>query len=100
MALIQWYSKRKNTVESSTFGAEFIELKIATEMNDALYYKLRILGVTLQCPTRVMCDNQIVFISGSFPGSILKKKHCYIAYQRVRDCIAASKYLYILKKWL
>ena len=27
-----WYSKRKNTVESSTFGAEFVALRIATEI--------------------------------------------------------------------
>ena len=27
-----WYSKRQNTVESSTFGAEFVALRIAMEM--------------------------------------------------------------------
>ena len=27
-----WYSKRQNTIKSSTFGAEFVALRIATEM--------------------------------------------------------------------
>ena len=30
LAPIIWYSKRQNTVETSTFGSEFIALKIAT----------------------------------------------------------------------
>ena len=42
---IKWYSKRQNTIEASTFGSEFVALKIATEMNDAMRYKLRMLGV-------------------------------------------------------
>jgi hypothetical protein len=42
---IKWYSKRQNTIESSFFGSEFVALKIATEMNDAMRYKLRMLGV-------------------------------------------------------
>ena len=41
LAPIIWYSKRQNTVESSTFGSEFVALKIATELNEALLYKLR-----------------------------------------------------------
>ena len=32
MAPIAWYSKRQNTVESSTFGSEFIALKTLTKL--------------------------------------------------------------------
>jgi hypothetical protein len=35
-APIVWYSKRQNTVESSTFGSEFVALKIATELLQGL----------------------------------------------------------------
>ena len=35
-APIKWYSKRQNTIESSTFGSEFVALKIAIKMNDGL----------------------------------------------------------------
>lgn len=40
MAPIIWYSKRQNTIETSTFGSEFIALKIATELTESLRYKL------------------------------------------------------------
>ena len=33
---IIWYSKRQNTVESSSFGSEFVALRVATEITDAL----------------------------------------------------------------
>ena len=35
-APIIWYSKRQNTVESSTFGSEFIAMKIAVELIEGL----------------------------------------------------------------
>jgi len=33
---ISWYSKRQNIVETSTFGSEFVALRIATEMIEGL----------------------------------------------------------------
>ena len=39
-APVTWYSKRQNTVEASTFGSEFITLRVGCEMNDGLRYKL------------------------------------------------------------
>ena len=32
---IQWYSKHQNTIEGSTFGSEFVALKIAADAHDA-----------------------------------------------------------------
>ena len=45
--LINLYSKRQNTVESSSFGPELVELITATEIVEALRYKLRTFGVDL-----------------------------------------------------
>ena len=42
-APIVWYSKRQNTVEALTFSFEFIALLIATNMNEVMRYKLRML---------------------------------------------------------
>ncbi len=42
---IMWFSKRQKTVESSSFGSEFVALRIATELIEALRYKLRTFGV-------------------------------------------------------
>jgi hypothetical protein len=52
-----WYSKRQNTVESSSFGSEFIALRIAKELIVALRYKLRMFGVPVHGPANVFCDN-------------------------------------------
>ena len=43
-APVHWYSKRQNTVEASTFGAEFCAMRCAVEMIEALRYKLRMFG--------------------------------------------------------
>ncbi len=40
-APIIWFSKRQNTVETSTFGSEFIAARIAVELIESLPYKLR-----------------------------------------------------------
>ena len=40
MAPIIWFSKKQNTVESSTFSAELVALKIAIELIESLRYKL------------------------------------------------------------
>ena len=39
-APINWYSRRQNTVESSTFGSEFNALRIAVDQTVSLRYKL------------------------------------------------------------
>jgi hypothetical protein len=89
-APILWYSKRQNTVETSTFGSEFIATRIAVELIEGLRYKLRMFGIPIDGPTNVYCDNNSVVINSSKPESTLKKKHNAIAYHRVREAIAAG----------
>jgi Reverse transcriptase (RNA-dependent DNA polymerase) len=87
-APIVWYSKRQNTVESSTFGSKFVALKIATELVQGLRFKLRMMGVALDGPANIFCDNKSVVINSSVPESTLKKKHVSICYHRVREACA------------
>ena len=47
------FSKRQNTVRTSTFGSEFTALKNAVELVEALRYKLRMFGVPIEGPTNV-----------------------------------------------
>ena len=93
MAPITWYSKRQNTVETSTFSSEMVALRIATEMIEGLRYKLRMLGVPLEGPARVYCDNESVVKNTTYPESSLKKKHCAVAYHKIRESVAAQKIL-------
>jgi hypothetical protein len=88
-APIIWYSKRQNTVETSTFGSEFIAMKTAVEQLEALRYKLRMMGVPLDGPANIYCDNESVFKNATIPESVLQKKHNSIAYHRTREAQAS-----------
>jgi hypothetical protein len=89
-APVQWYSKAQNTVESSTFGSEFIAMHICVDMIEAMRYRLRMFGILIEGATNVFCDNNSVVINATIPTSPLKKKHNAIAYHRVREAIAAG----------
>jgi hypothetical protein len=89
-APIIWYSKAQNTVESSTFGSEFVALRICVELIEALRYKLRMFGVPIDGPANVFCDNKSVITNAILPESTLKKKHNSIAYHKVREAVAAQ----------
>ena len=89
-APILWYSKRQNTVESSSFGSEFVALRVAKELIVALRYKLRMFGVPIRGPASVLCDNQGVVKNASVPESALTKRHNAINYHTVREAVAAG----------
>ena len=89
-APIHWYSKKQNTVESSTFGTKFCAMKTALEMIEGLRYKLRMLGVPIDGPANVFCDNEAVYKNTSTPESVLKKKHHSIAYHKYREAVAVK----------
>jgi hypothetical protein len=46
-APIVWYSKHQNTVETSTFGLEFVAMRIAIDQTAGLCYRLQMMGVPL-----------------------------------------------------
>jgi hypothetical protein len=85
-----WYSKGQTTVETSTFGSEFVAMRIAVELTEALRYKLRMFGIPILGPTNVYCDNEAVTKNAIYPESTLKKKHNSIAYHRTREAVAAG----------
>ena len=78
-----WYSKRQATVESSTFGSEFIELKICVEYIIKLRFKLRMFGIPIDGESRMLNGNKSVVDSSSKLESTLNKKHNSIAYYLV-----------------
>ena len=92
-APIIWFSKRQNNVESSTFGSEFVALRTALDIVEGLTYKLKMLGIPVDGPARIFCDNDAVVRSGSFPEVVLKKKTLSIAFHRIREAVASSKVL-------
>ena len=91
MAPIAWFSKKQGSVETSTFGSEFVAAKTAIEANRALRYRLRMMGVPIDGPTYVYVDNMSVVHNCSNPDSMLKKKSNSIAYHAVRESSAMGE---------
>jgi hypothetical protein len=87
---IIWHSRRQNTVETSTFGSEFVALRCARDLIVALRYKLRMFGIPIIGPALVYCDNQGVVKNVTIPESVLSKKHNAINYHAVREAVAAN----------
>lgn len=87
---IRWYSKRQNTVETSSYGSELVAARIATDIVIELRLKLMYMGVPIMGVTMLFGDNKSVVVSSTLPSSSLKKKHNAIAYHRVREAIAAG----------
>jgi hypothetical protein len=87
---IKWYSKRQNTIETSTYGSELVSLRIATEFVIEFRYRLRMMGIPIQGSSVLLCDNRSSVLNVSLPSSTLKKRHNAIAYHRVREAVAAN----------
>lgn len=85
---VSWYSKLQATVETSTFGSEFVALKLGVEMLRSLRYKLRMMGVPFEGPSQVIVDNMSVVNNTTRPESTLNKKSLSIAYHYVRESVA------------
>ena len=90
--LIYWWSKKQNSVESSSFGSEFIAMKNCCEYVHGLRYKLRMMGISCDDPTFIYGDNQSVLANTTVPDSTLKKKSQSIAYHFVREGAAWDKW--------
>ena len=84
-ALIYWWSKKQNSMESLSFGSEFIAMKQCCEYVRGLRYKLRMMGISCDYPTFIYGDNQSVLANTTIPDSTLKKKSQSIAYHFVRE---------------
>jgi hypothetical protein len=87
---IEWFSKRQDTVETATYGSEFVAARIATEQVIDLRTTLRYLGVPIKGPAFMFGDNQSVITSSTIPHSKLNKRHNALSYHRVREAIVAG----------
>ena len=85
-----WYSKKQATVETATYGSEFVAAKTATEQIMDIRYTLRYLGVPIRSKSYMFGDNRSVVTSATLPNSTLSKRHNILAFHRVREAIAAK----------
>ena len=87
---IEWFSKRQNTVETATYGSEFVAARQATEQIMDITYTLKAMGVPMDGPTWLLGDNESVITSSTIPHSQLGKRHNALSYHRVREAVAAG----------
>ena len=87
---IDWYAKKQATVETATYGSEFVSAKTATEQIMGLRTTLRYLGVPIQGPSCMFGDNASVVTSSTVPHSPLKKCHHALSYHFTREAIASG----------
>ena len=74
MALIDWLSKKQDTVEKAIFGSEFVAMTHGVETLRGLQYKLLMMGEHIDGPTYVYGGNMSVIFNTSQTESQLKKK--------------------------
>ena len=91
-ALIHWMSKKQTSVESSSFGSEFMAMNQCTECLQGLRHKLRIMGTPVEGPACIHGDNQSVSANITIPDSTLKKKSQSIACHFVREGVAHDEW--------
>ena len=87
---VDWYSKKQATVETATYGSEFIAAKTATEQIMDIRQTLRYLGAPIGAKSFLFGDNRSVVTSATLPHSTLTKSHNILAFHRVREAIAAK----------
>ena len=87
---VDWFSKLQSTVETATFGSEYVAARTATEQIMDLRITLRYLGVPILGPAMMLGDNESVVNSASVPYGKLHKRHVALSYHRVREAIAAK----------
>ena len=87
---VDWFSKLQSTVETATFGSEYVAARTATEQSMDLRNTFRYLGVLIDEPTMMFGDNETVVNTASVPHSKIMKRHNALSYHRTREAIAAK----------
>ena len=85
-----WKSKRQGAIQTSTYGAEFSAMRLATEEAHTIRYMLRSLGIKVEKASRLYGDNLGVIQNATMPEGTLKKKHVALSYHFVREAVAVN----------
>ena len=84
------FSKKQSTVETATYGSEFVGARTCVEQIMDLRSTLRYLGVPILGRSFMFGDNESVVNSSSKPDSKLHKRHVVLSFHRVREAVASN----------
>jgi hypothetical protein len=87
---IDFFSKLQSTVETATFGSEYVAARTCSEQILDIRSTFRYLGVPIEHATVMLGDNESVVNTASMPHSKLNKRHNCLSYHKTRSCIAGS----------
>ncbi len=87
---LDWYSKKQGSVETATYGSEFMASRTCVEQLIDLRTTLRYLGVPIRDQSYMFGDNEAVVNSSTKFDAKLHKRHSALSYHRVREAIAAK----------
>ena len=86
---IDWFSKKQATVETATYGSEFVASRTCVERDVDLCTLLRYLGVPIRSKAIMFGGNESVVNSATTPHAKLHKRHNALSFHRVREAIAS-----------
>ena len=66
---VAWFSKRQATVETATYGSEFVAARQCTDQIEDIRFTLRAMGVPLAGPAWMLGDNHSVITQSTIPQS-------------------------------
>jgi hypothetical protein len=87
---IDWFSKKQATVETATYGSEFVAARICVEQIIDLRNSLRYLGVPIRSKSYMFGDNKSVVDSSMQVHAKLHKRHTMLSFHRVREAVASG----------
>jgi hypothetical protein len=91
---VEWFAKKQPTVETATYGSEFVAARNATQQILGLRTTLAYLGVKVDKKSYLFGDNQSVVTSSTIPHSPNKKRHHALSYHFVREAIAPGMLMF------
>ena len=85
--MVQGFSKKQSTVETSVFGAMFVTMKQGIDALQGLRYQLRMMSTPISDPSYIYGDNMSVVHNTSRSESVLRKKSNLVCYHAVCESV-------------
>ena len=89
--VINWYSKKQSTIETSVFGTEFVAMKDGVDTLHDIEHKLRMMGIQISGPTDIYEDNMLVIHTISKADTTLKKNCNMMACYAIHESVAMKE---------
>jgi hypothetical protein len=89
-----WYSKKQGSVETATYGSEFVAALIAVEQNISNRLSLQYLVVPVNQKSYLFGNNKSVVNTSAMPHARLHKRHTSLSFHKVGELIASKALMF------